>query len=31
MSLKPAMRFFWRLYTIIGNDQGEWPPDDAML
>jgi hypothetical protein len=23
MSLKPAMRFFWRLYTIIGNDQGE--------
>ena len=31
MSLKPAMRFFCRLYTIIGNDQGEWPPDDDML
>src|SRR5262249_43736694 len=31
MSLKPAMRFCWRLYTIIGNDQGEWPPDDDVL
>jgi hypothetical protein len=31
MSLNLAMRFCLRLYTMIGNDHGEWPPEEIKL
>jgi hypothetical protein len=31
MSLKLAITLLLRLNTMIGNDQGEWPPDEVKL